>query len=150
MHNCVKAERAEVLVPWKQKRGIKDADGGKARQREGEGGKNEMAGRQTQRPVSHHRAVFLRLIVLDEVMANHESFGVSQHIIVSQKQYRCERNIWGNFMFKYAYFTRWVHNTGLSKKALMQYLFYIYADFDVCVCSEKEKKGIQHLYFRVA
>lgn len=34
----------------------------------------------------------------------------------------------------------WVHNTGLSKKALMQYLFHIYADFDVCVCSEKGKR----------
>lgn len=40
-----------------------------------------MAGRQAQGPVSHHRAVFLRLIVLDDVKDNHEPFGMSQHII---------------------------------------------------------------------
>lgn len=53
---------------------------------EGErGGGGEMAGRQAQGPVSHHRAVLLRLIVLNDVKDNHEPFGMSQNIIVSQK-----------------------------------------------------------------
>lgn len=55
-------------------------EGKREREREREGGRNEMAGRQAQGPVSHHRAVFLRLIVLDDIKDNHEPFGMSKHI----------------------------------------------------------------------
>jgi len=47
-----------------------------------EGG-GEMAGRQAQGPVSHHRAVLF--IVFNDVKDNHEPFGTSSNIIVSQK-----------------------------------------------------------------